>query len=201
MELRSFLSDMDRTSTGRVSLGDFYHAAELDDRWGFRETPEYLRDLGALDESSNFLGPQVIISNYAYGMTNCVSSTPYYSVCCLNECEGLLQQIEMRVAKPSAYPTEIRDVMKNIQMTSSDTDSVKLTSDLHNKLEQIAAKGSGKVSLHGRLFAQWLHFVFPNECPYPQQYSADLLKHGAAVTDSMIVTHEEKMIHTEGGNA
>jgi hypothetical protein len=179
MELRSFLSDMDRTSTGRVSLGDFYHAAELDDRWGFRETPEYLRDLGALDESSTALGPQVIISNYAYGMTNCLSSTytrgmtnclsstPYYSVCCLNECEGLLQQIEMRVAKPSAHPTEILDVMKHIQMTSFDTDSVKLSSDLHSKLEQIAAKGNGKVSLHGRLFAQWLHFVFPNECPYP----------------------------------
>jgi hypothetical protein len=167
MELRSFLSEMDRGYTGRVTLGNFYHAAELDDRWGFRETPDYLRELGALDESSKALGPQVIISNYAYGMTNCLSSTPYYSVCCLNECEGLLQQIEMRLAKPSATPTEILEVMKNIKMTSFDVDAVPLSSDLHNKLEEIATKGHGKVSLHGRLFAQWLHFVFPNECPYP----------------------------------
>merc|ERR1719281_2166442 len=23
------------------------------------------------------------------------------------------------------------------------------------------------VQLHGRLFAQWLHYAFPHECPYP----------------------------------
>ncbi|OLP24478.1 hypothetical protein AK812_SmicGene48940, partial [Symbiodinium microadriaticum] len=22
--------------------------------------------------------------------------------------------------------------------------------------------------LHGRLFAQWMHYAFPHECPYPQ---------------------------------
>merc|ERR1719181_182801 len=52
-------------------------------------------------------------------------------------------------------------------MTSIHIDTLKLSSDLYSKLEQIAAKGNGKVSLHGRLFAQWLHFVFPTECPYP----------------------------------
>lgn len=27
----------------------------------------------------------------------------------------------------------------------------------------------GKVKLHGRLFAQWMHHVFPNECPFPHE--------------------------------
>ncbi len=27
--------------------------------------------------------------------------------------------------------------------------------------------GYGRVPLHGRLFAQWMHHVFPRECPYP----------------------------------
>jgi len=167
MELRSFLSDLDRSSTGRVPLSDFYHASESDDRWGFLETPEYLRELGALDESSASLGPRVIISNYAYGMSNCLSSTPYYSVCCLNECEGLLQQLELQVAKPSASPSEILDGMKNIRMTSVTVNISELPTNLHTKLEEIAAKGNGKVSLHGRLFAQWLHYAFPLECPFP----------------------------------
>jgi len=167
MELRSFLSDMDRSASGRVPVADFYRAGQADDRWGFQETPEYLRELGALDESSKALGPQVIISNYAYGMSNCLSSTPYYSVCCLNECEGLLQEIEVQVAKPHATPTEILDGMRRIRMTSFTANVTELSGNLHSKLEEIAAKGNGKVPLHGRLFAQWLHYAFPQECPFP----------------------------------
>ena len=35
-------------------------------------------------------------------------------------------------------------------------------------MEMIADKHHGEVPLHGRLFSQWLHYVFPQECPYPQ---------------------------------
>merc|ERR1711862_713937 len=27
--------------------------------------------------------------------------------------------------------------------------------------------GGGVVPLHGRAFSQWMHFVFPHDCPYP----------------------------------
>jgi len=204
MELRSFLSDMDRGSTGRVSLGDFYHASESNDRWGFMETPDYLRELGALDESSASLGPRVIISNYAYGMSNCLSSTPYYSVCCLNECEGLLQQIELQVAKPSASPAEILGAMKSIAMTSATVSAAELPANLHTKLEEIAAKGNGKVSLHGRLFAQWLHYAFPYECPFP--HAAGTLQPRTqgdrmAMGESLFVKQEELAKHIEGRSA
>merc|ERR1719160_569602 len=116
MELRSFLSDQDKKETGRVPLSRFYQLP--DDKWSFHEPKEYLRELGALDESSTMIGPQLIISNYVYGMSNCLSSTPYYSVCCLNECEGLLQQIEVQIGKPSATPKEIVEALHRIQMNS-----------------------------------------------------------------------------------
>jgi len=201
MELRGFLSEMDLTSTGRVPLGDFYHVGESQDRWGFMESPEYLRELGALDESSGSLGPRVIISNYVYGMSNCLSSTPYYSVCCLNECEGLLQQIELHVAKPSATPAEIIDGMKNIRMVSSAVNVAELPNALHTKLDEIAAKGNGKVSLHGRLFAQWLHYAFPNACPFPHAAgSVQPRTQGErlAVGESMFIEPEELAKHIQG---
>merc|ERR1719310_2503417 len=36
-----------------------------------------------------------------------------------------------------------------------------------DRLKEVAAHHNGKVPLHGRLFAQWLHFAFPRDCPYP----------------------------------
>merc|ERR1719191_2715136 len=40
------------------------------------------------------------------------------------------------------------------------------------KLEEIGAHHDGKVPLHGRLFAQWLHYAFPRDCPYPHMAGA-----------------------------
>ena len=31
----------------------------------------------------------------------------------------------------------------------------------------VAERNGGKVPLYARLFAQWLHFAFPHECPFP----------------------------------
>jgi hypothetical protein len=170
MELRSFLSDLDNSAAGRVRLSDFYKVGDSNAKWSFLETPDYLRGLGALDESSKMLGPQVIISNYVYGMSNCLTSTPYYSVCCLNECEGLLQHIEEGVAKPSATPSEILESIQRLRITSLTSavgNALELSDKLRIRLKEIAAKGHGQVSLHGRLFAQWLHYAFPYECPFP----------------------------------
>merc|ERR550532_901622 len=38
---------------------------------------------------------------------------------------------------------------------------------MRGRLDDIAARHGGSVPLHGRLFAQWMHHAFPNECPYP----------------------------------
>merc|ERR1719161_1263358 len=52
---------------------------------------------------------------------------------------------------------------------SSETEEAprELSAELVAALHQVANVHNGEVPLHGRLFAQWLHYAFPHECPYP----------------------------------
>jgi hypothetical protein len=43
-----------------------------------------------------------------------------------------------------------------------------LPAPLRSRLDEIAGRHGGRVPLHSRLFAQWMHYAFPNECPYPR---------------------------------
>jgi hypothetical protein len=158
--LQDVLAGMDPHATGRILLTDFYRAGDGGD-WGFQESTEYLRQLGSLDESSPTRGPSVIIPNYVYGMSNCLSSTPYYSVCCLNQCEEILQQFEKNLAKPTATPTDVLAVAELILSPEN------ISVSLRTRLSEVAAHHGGKLPLHGRLFAQWLHYAFPHKCPFP----------------------------------
>merc|ERR1719463_452403 len=97
---------MDVHNTGRVKIADFYKYSK-DGVWQFQEPSEQLRLAGALDESSSWLGPQVMIPNYITGMSNCITSAPYYSICCLNECDHVFQQLESHIAAPSATALQI----------------------------------------------------------------------------------------------
>merc|ERR1719412_3292598 len=72
MECRSLkagLADMEFRSTGRVLLSDFYREG-LQGKFLFREHVDYLRQLGALDESDP-KHPFVIIANYLASPANC----------------------------------------------------------------------------------------------------------------------------------
>merc|ERR1719265_2756807 len=42
-----------------------------------------------------------------------------------------------------------------------------MSSFLRQKLDDMASLHKGEIPLHGRLMAQWLHYVFPHDCPYP----------------------------------
>merc|ERR1719364_209374 len=42
-----------------------------------------------------------------------------------------------------------------------------VTAYLRTRLEEVAAVHGGRIPLHGRLFAQWIHYAFPHDCPYP----------------------------------
>merc|ERR1719424_2797735 len=97
---------MDVHETGRVKLSDFYSKSK-DGKWEFLESVDYLRTVGALDESSISHGPQVIIPNYISGMANCVTSSSYYSICCLNECDKVYEHIERTLTAPTASVPEI----------------------------------------------------------------------------------------------
>merc|ERR1719327_1288901 len=101
--IKESLVAMDKTGTGRVSLSDFY-GANADGEWRFGESETYLRELGALDESSHWRGKQVIIPNYLQGASNCIVSTESYLVCCASECEAVLNDIEDNISAPVANP-------------------------------------------------------------------------------------------------
>jgi hypothetical protein len=166
--MKDALVSMDKRHTGRVPLSKFYNFS-INNDWRFGESEAYLRELGALDETSRWLGPQVIIPNYLQATSNCIVSTPHYLICCQNECEGLLDEIEQAIDAPTALPSIIIDIVKGMsQVTTLDDDEPPHLSEASKQqLEQIARTSGGKVPLHGRLFAQWLHYVFPRECPFP----------------------------------
>jgi hypothetical protein len=163
--IKDSLVTMDPHETGRVKLSEFYSKSE-NGAWQFREASEYLRQLGALDESSVAQGPQVIISNYISGMSNCITSAPYYSICCLNECDDIFQHLEAAILSAKASPTEIIRAIESMPNVLSEADG-KVGEAHRSRLEEVAAINKGKVPMHGRLFAQWLHYVFPRDCPFP----------------------------------
>merc|ERR550525_222625 len=115
-ELKHDLLKLENQGTGRVLLKDFYGAA-AEGAWQFSESVKYLRGLGALDESDP-ARLKVIIANYINAPSNCVASSSFYSVCCIDECEALFSQLEHTLAAPDAPPQRIAEVISAI---SSDT--------------------------------------------------------------------------------
>jgi hypothetical protein len=165
-QLKDALTRIEYADSGRVKLSDFYRPS-LDGAWQFQESVPYLRQLGALDESDpNAMS--VIIVNYLHSQTNCIASTGYYSVCCKDECENLMGQLEEKIASPEAKPAAIVAIVENM-VSSTVNSSRNLSPKMLQYLDEIASLHQGAVPLHGRLFAQWMHHVFPRECPYPQK--------------------------------
>jgi len=151
-------------STGRVKLSNFYKAA-LGGQWQFSETMGYLRQLGALDESDPE-EPNVIVTNYIGAMSNCIATSAFYSVCCIDKCEGLVAHLEGKLAAPQAEPARLAALVADLPSPTVPAPR-SLPAGLVRRLDEIAAGNGGAVPLHGRLFAQWMHHAFPNECPYP----------------------------------
>lgn len=173
--IKSSLQKLDPMGTGRVSLARFYHAARQGE-WRFGESVAYLRDLGIIEESSLMNGPQLLIPNYVQGISNCIVSNSNYHVCCASECEDVLNDIETAVGNPVATAEHIFEALSN--RSGLEDEAPRISSKLRNQLRRLAETHGGKVPLHGRLFAQWLHFVFPQECPFPH-------KSGSAQTHSI----------------
>merc|ERR1719410_2839688 len=151
--------------SGRVRLGDFYSGQDFH----FSESVDYLRQLGALDESDK-ANLRVIIPNYLNAPSNCIASSAYYGVCCIDECEEFVSQLERKLQAPTASPAEVAAIL-HMQLVDLPSASVAgnrtLSKTILDKLQELAAHHDGRVPIHGRLFAQWLHVVYPRECPYP----------------------------------
>jgi len=166
-EMKAHLVELDPEGLGQVPLGLFYGQPK-GSAYHFSESPDYLRSIGALDETSPS-NPKVIITNYVAAPSNCIASSSYYSVCCLSECSEMMAELEHLVGAPAASPQKLLASIGHLSDKA-------LPRGLLDKLHAIAARNDGEVPLHGRLFAQWLHFAFPHKCPYPSlvQSSASL---------------------------
>jgi len=154
--------------TGRVRLSNFYKAA-LGGQWQFAESIGYLRQLGALDESDS-KDPSVVVTNYISALSNCIASSAFYSVCCIDACEDLVGHLEGKLAAPQAEPARLAALVADLSSTTVPAPRT-LSAALLQRLDEIAASNGGAVPLHGRLFAQWMHHAFPNECPFPHMSS------------------------------
>jgi len=187
-DLRTQLVALDPRGTGRVPLAKFYDASG-NGVFDFGESEAYLRQLGALETSG--WGKQVLIANYLQAASNCIVSTPFYRVCCSNPCEGILGEIEVAVSAPAAEPGLILPVVRNITPPAAHDGAPVVDSALAEQLTQIAERYGGQVPLHSRLFAQWLHHVYPQDCPFPHRAVTSAPEENVAIE----ATWEEKQRH------
>lgn len=191
--IKKNLVSMDREKTGRVALSDFYHES-VGGEWRFSESKAYLRELGALDETSLTKGPQVILPNYLLGASNCIGTSTYYHVCCVNECESLLGEVEQGLGGPVASPSDVFGAVLN---ATGEEDRGFLFGHLEQQLSRIAKVHKGLVPLHGRLFGQWMHRAFPRECPFPHRAGSIQSKHPLEFGENYLVTDEEIQQYTK----
>jgi len=183
-DMKAHLVELDPEGSGRVPLGLLY-AQPVASTYHFSESADYLRQIGALDETTST--PKVLIANYITGPSNCIASSSYYSVCCLNNCDSIMDEIEHKVLAPATSPDRLLGVVNNISNQA-------LSQNLVQKLQSIAERHGGEVPLHGRLFAQWLHFAFPHECPFPAILkSADMLSTSQWGSSTYSASEEDRM--------
>merc|ERR1719321_2301365 len=102
--MKAHLAELDPESSGRVPLGLLY-AQPASAAYRFSESSDYLRKIGALDETTST--PKVLISN-------CIASSSYYSVCCLNNCDSIMDEIEHKVLAPTASPERLLAIVGSI---------------------------------------------------------------------------------------
>jgi len=209
--LKDVLMELEEPDSGRVLLSNFYNAqlsGAVPTSFQFTESLDFLRQLGALD-ASDPKRLSVIIPNYVGARTNCLASSDFFTVCCIDECEALLGHIEREVSGPSAPPQELATLVARLPSDTVDAPR-NLSAPLVGRLHEIASNHGGSVPLHGRLFAQWLHHAYPRECPYPHvtgegspltadEWMAEELR--TATEEDMVkhATHDRGLIRDEDG--
>eukprot|EP00928_Gymnodinium_smaydae_P044943 TRINITY_DN29_c0_g1_i1.p1 TRINITY_DN29_c0_g1~~TRINITY_DN29_c0_g1_i1.p1 ORF type:complete len:576 (-),score=96.73 TRINITY_DN29_c0_g1_i1:54-1781(-) len=162
---KKLLLDIEDQHSGCVRLADFYRSHTEKGVWQFAESVEYLREQGCLDETAAN-DPHLIISNYLNAQGNCLSSSGFYSVCCMNECEDLMADLETQIQADRAAPEVIAAVVASMPSATVPANRT-LSATSMQYLNKIASRHDGIVPLHSRLFGQWMHFEYPRECSYP----------------------------------
>jgi len=159
--LKEQLQTMEAPGTGRVLLSDFYSNKQLP----YHESVAYLRNLGVLEEEG-LQNPRLIMANYISSVGRCYPFSSYFSVCCHNACEDFMGSLENAVKAPHATPVRVMEVVSGLASDSKPA-PWEIPHKLQDRLQEIAKQHDGQVPLHGRLFMQWMHHAFPQECAFP----------------------------------
>jgi len=172
-EMKQVLIDLNSNGTGRVHL-DRFHDAPANAHFAFTETAEYLRNISALDESRTG-SPKVMIANYLASSSNCIAWSQHFSVCCLNQCENLMNDLEGRVQTSDVPVDQLIHAVASIS-SGSVTAPRALPPRLEEMAYSIARIHGGVVPLMSGDFRRWFHFAFPNECAFPTDLEAETVE-------------------------
>ena len=133
-QMKADLMDLDVDGDGRIPLGRFYGRMD-NTKYQFTESIHYLREVGALEEVGS--EQRVRIANYLQGPSNCIASSTYYSVCCLSECDQVLNDLEVKLEAPSAEPQQLLRLMNGTE--------ARLGARMEERLEEIGKQNGGQV--------------------------------------------------------
>lgn len=169
-------SSIPEQHNGRAPLAALKPSYEPGFRALFTEDVEQLQKLGALGSGAlnpnDMAASDLIMPNYVESQALCLSTASYYTICCPNECESLLEQLELNIKASAASPEVLGQHVASLR-PGSNSDS--LVADL----KQLAATSSdGLVALHSGDFARLLHTALPLECPAPQADTLSGVSHG-----------------------
>mmetsp|Transcript_31087 Transcript_31087/g.97571 ORF Transcript_31087/g.97571 Transcript_31087/m.97571 type:complete len:187 (-) Transcript_31087:211-771(-) len=106
-----------------------------------------------------------------------------------------MDQLERQLRAPAARPGDIAKAL-----AGSGSGNGTLPAALLNRLEDVAAHHGGAVPLHGRLFAQWLHYVFPRECPFPHRRGTTVSATPMEFGSEYLATGDEMQRHAKTAN-
>lgn len=163
-EMKRDLRALDPYQTGRVALKHFY-SSSAGSPYSFGESSKWLNRYGILDTTNRQM-PSVMVSGYIEGVCNCVMSHTYVQVCCIPECPMIQRQIEAILQAPTASPEELLQIVTHNVTTGNETLPRTVPPKLIKLLSTIV-NANGQINIHGRLFAQWLHYLEPYKCAYP----------------------------------
>lgn len=178
-EIKDKLIELASDGSGRVPFQKF-HDEPPHPHYRFTETLDYLRNISAVDDSQDG-SPQIFLANYVSSQSNCIASSQYYSVCCLSECELLVNELEEKTQSSEVPLQQFLEAIAAISTSTVKAPRV-LSEELVKKAHSIVANHWGLIPFHSGEFRQWLHHAFPNECPVPTRFesAAEDSEHEAA---------------------
>jgi len=153
-----FLETLSVPGTGLVPIAAFYSNAV--DQVFADQNLDWLRTTGALDRHNN-----VLVANYMQGPANCIQRSSILSVCCHSPCAAIHGELMELVQASFASSDVVLDAVSQIAWRTFEEEG-NITAAHAAKLQVVADRHHGSVPLHSRLFSAWLHYTFPNHCPY-----------------------------------